>query len=308
MKKFYFLATILAAAMAFTACEKNGSELENGEDGNGTNVKNAMVIGDKVYSLEMGNDTVLYNDGLWEIYLNGYEWGAIGHGAPNSGDINFTKGLLGQEVDLMEVQNEEADRSDEFWNIYFEKDTIMTLEGYMNEGLFASVDSTTQLTFKKAVMNTNYNEKTNSFTIDINGEFSNGQKFSLNKEFKTVIASYAFNTSDNYYDYSPSDSVSYHALFKPFTGNMFKLVAPSPSKADKEAAYNQARAIFKELVESIDQEKIRPAQNATTFYRTELLTWGHRTGNTVIAYVQLSSSGFKYEESCSREPAYDELY
>lgn len=157
--------------------------------------------------------SVLYNDELWEIYLNGYEWGAIGHGAPNSGDINFTEGLL------------------------------------------ASVDSTTQLTFKKAVMNTNYNEKTNSFTIDINGEFSNGQKFSLYKEFKTVIASYAFNTSDNYYDYSPSDSVSYHALFKPFTGNMFKLVAPSPSKADKEAAYNQARAIFKELVESIDQEK-----------------------------------------------------
>lgn len=302
MKKFYFLATVLAATMAFTACEKNGAEDEGGEGGNGTDVKNAMVIGDKVYSLEMGTDTVLYNDGLWEIYLNGYEWGAIGHGAPNSGDINFTEGLLGQEVDLMEVQDKEADRSGEFWNIFYERDTIMTLEGYMNEGLFVNVDGTTQLTFKKAVMKTSYDEKTNSFTIDINGEFSNGQKFSLNKEFKTVIASYAFNTSDNYYDYSPSDSVSYHALFKPFTGNMFKLVAPSPSKADKEAAYNQARAIFKGLVESIDQEKIRPVQYATTCYRVELLTWGYRTDNTMIAYVQLTSSGFSYVESCNRKP------
>lgn len=294
MKKSLILAAVMAAAMAITACQDNNSE----SDGGDLVAKNAIVIGDKAYSIDFGCDTVLYNDGLWEIYLKGGQWEPIGYGGPNSGSINLTEGLLGQEVDLLQMSSPNASREErESWNIQFEDSKIISLYGYMNDGLAGMIDSTVQVNFKKAVMLAKYNEKDNSFTVDINGEFADGTKFLLNKEIKTVIASYAFNTHTTANSWSSDDNCA--NMFDEFTGfDMYKIVVDSPSKADKENAYNQAREKFKKQVARINKDEMKVG-DPESLYKVELVTWGYNRNETVLAYIQLSDSGFKFVESCN---------
>lgn len=297
MKKTLFLAAVMAAAMAFTACEEKNSESEGGND----IAKNAIVIGDKSYSIDFGCDTVLYNDGYWEIFLQESKWEPIGYGGPGSGNINLTDGLLGQEVDLLKTQSPNAAGGDsESWNIQFDDSTIISLQGYMYDGLTGVIDNTVKVTFKKAVMTAKYNEKDNTFSIDITGEFTDGTKFALNKEIKTVIASYAFNTHTTAYC-SDNGEDDYANMFDEFTGfDMYKIVVDSPSKADKEKAYNQARANFKKKVNRMNKNEMKVGDKEGLF-KVELVTWGRMTGTTVLAYVQLSVDGFEYVESCSIE-------